>query len=226
MRFDRKLYQQLKTIFPKAVFFNQYGFAEAGPRVTAISDNDKYFLKNSIGKPILNTTVSVLQENGNIAYNVYGMLLVKTPSAMLGYDSILQDGNNGFYQDWLISGDHATISNDGYVFLEGRATDFANVYGEKISLIEIEDCIKTFPGVIDSGVISINDNLIGDRIIAFIYGIHVNENEMVEYLLQKLSPQKIPHEIINMAEIPRNSSGKLLKPALLTIYEQKNYYPE
>lgn len=223
MSFDRHLYEKLKKIFPSAIFFDQYGFAEAGPRVSAISDEDEHFLVGSVGKPINNVSVGLLTSDGIIHKSgKEGILVVKTKSAMIEYVSEPEATKSSFHEGWLLSGDYSHILENGYIYLLGRKQDFANVYGEKISLVEIEDCLKSYPGIMDTAVIALDDQMIGSRIIAFVESTIFNKHSIEEYLVQMLSPQKKPHDLMQIDKIPRSSAGKTLKHKLKICYEQKN----
>ncbi len=219
MKFDRHIYDELKRVFPSTVFFDQYGFAEAGPRVSAISDQDSHFSGGSVGKPIKGVKLGLLNSDGVIQDSgSEGLLMVNTASAMICYLNEPEATKNSFRGDWLISGDYARITKDGYLYIAGRQRDFANVHGERISLLEIEDQIKNYPGVLDAAVISVDDQTFGSRIMAVIEAKSFDVNSLKNHLLRQLSPPKQPQEFLIVTEMPRSSSGKLLKSELVAKY--------
>lgn len=121
-------YNSLKAIFINAKMMNNYGGTEASPRLSWIYDDDKNFLLKSVGKPIADTKVEIIE--GRIAYKGKGI--------MLGYF-----GNEQRVDNFFITNDLGYIDEEGYIFVTGRFDEQINLGGKKLNLMALRDFIST-----------------------------------------------------------------------------------
>ena len=114
---------------------------------------------------------------------------------------------------WLRTGDLAMkVDEDGYYYYIGRVDDMIITGGENVYPAEIEEFLVTCPGVSDCVVVGLPDPVWGQIVTAYIVPRPEGyERSEVERLArQSLAPHKRPRRWHEIAEIPRNPSGKVL----------------
>lgn len=186
---------------------NGYGQTELGGEVVGWSAADwREFGETklgAVGRP--HTGVEVRTDEG-------GELWVRTPASSssspgsgLG-DRVDADG-------WLRTGDHARIDDDGFVWIDGRASDVINRGGLKVFPTDVEEVLQTAAGVREVAVVGVADDRLGEIPIAFIVGA-VDAGALESHCREHLAPYKIPARFVEVASIPRNEVGKVLRAEL------------
>ena len=120
---------------------------------------------------------------------------------------------------WLYTGDMAMQDEDGFIFLVDRKKDVIISGGENIYPVQIENFLNAYDKVMDVAVIGLPDKRLGEitgAIISIREGMTCTEEEIEEYC-KGLPRYKRPKKII-FAEVPRNATGKIEKPALRKKY--------
>lgn len=126
---------------------------------------------------------------------------------------------------WLNTGDLGYLDDDGYLFLVGRSDDVINRGGEKIFPREIEDVILGVRGVSAAAVIGLPDEVFGQVPIAYVELLGVSEStaagqvelvasEIRAALVAAFARARRPVAISFVAQLPRHSTGKILKKVL------------
>ncbi|BBZ43377.1 AMP-binding protein [Mycobacterium parmense] len=109
-------------------------------------------------------------------------------------------------------GDMATVEPDGSVRLLGRGNHCINTGGEKVYPEEVEQALKTHPGVADSLVFGVDDETLGQRVVALVqlapHAGEVSDEDIVAAVRQRLSGFKAPRKICRVDVVPRSPSGK------------------
>jgi acyl-coenzyme A synthetase/AMP-(fatty) acid ligase len=115
---------------------------------------------------------------------------------------------------WFLTNDLATIDDEGYVAIFGRADDCFKSKGVLIVPREIEDALLQLGSVEEACVFKIPDNEIGNRIgAAIVLRSHTSVNSLGKHgisdaLKGRIAPFKFPHEIFFFRELPKNANGK------------------
>ena len=216
-----ELINKSKIVFPnvKYNFGYGYGLTESGA-ITIINWGDKLDSNpTSPGQPMPTIHVELRDDNGELILDddVEGEIYVKSPSVMLGYyenptataESLTEDRT-------LKTGDFAYRKN-GLFFISSRRTDLILRGAENVYPQEIELLLDAHPKVIESAVIGIPDEDLGQQVKAFIrIKADVNTSELEKYLEDNLAKFKVPStwEIID-PPLPRNASGKVMKHVLI-----------
>ena len=167
--------------------------------------------------------VKIIDENGNeVPDGDIGELAVKGPGVMDCYyknpeatAEILKDG-------WLYTGDMAKKDEDGFIYLVDRKKDVVISGGENIYPVQIEDALRKHEKIKDVAVIGLPDARLGEIVAAIIEikeGLTCSEDEINEFC-KELPRYRRPKKII-FAQVPRNPTGKIEKPAL-----RKKYCPD
>lgn len=100
-------------------------------------------------------------------------------------------------------GDYGEWTPSGRLRLTGRTIDFVNVGGRKISLAAIEQALRGLDGLEDVAVVGVNDELRGERVVAFVVG----EDDALD--LGELPPTLTPREVRRVPSLPYTARGKL-----------------
>ncbi|MBU8906129.1 AMP-binding protein [Desertibacillus haloalkaliphilus] len=167
------------------------------------------------GRLLEGSEAIILDDNmREVPANQVGELAVKGPEMFLGY---LQPEFNetAFYGDYFLTGDLASMDQDGYIKIIGRKKDIIIRGGENISVKEVEELLYRHDSVNQVAVVAMPDKKMGEKACAF---IKLNKNKkldletMKEYLLGKgLAIQKVPERLEIIDEMPMTTSGKIQK---------------
>lgn len=175
----------------------------------------------SVGLPFPGTEVRInaLERPGRIARaKEAGEILVRGPLVTRGYwrnpdatgDTIDPAG-------WLATGDIGYVDADGYVFVVDRLKDMIITGGYNIYPAEVEQVLAMHPAVAMSAVVGVPDAEKGELAQAYIVlaaGQAPNEADLKMHCRSRLAPYKVPRRYIFVDELPRTSTGKILRRAL------------
>jgi long-chain acyl-CoA synthetase len=201
----------------RAPLLEAYGLTETSPCVTINPSNLKSF-NGTIGLPVSSTEVCIFDDNGNEApIGQPGELAVKGPQVMKGYWNNPAETTRVFTKDgWLLTGDIATIDENGYLRLLERKKDMILVSGFNVYPNEIEDVIARLKGVHEVAVVAVPDENSGEAPKAFIVKDDPNLTiaDVIKYAREHLTPYKIPRHVEFVNELPKSTVGKILRRAL------------
>ncbi len=172
----------------------------------------------SIGKPIGEMKMKIVDENGNeLPQGEQGEIVLQGPMVMKGYwrqpDTTAQAIRNG----WLHTGDVGYRDEDGYFFITDRKKDIIIKGGENISPRAVEEVLYTHPAVSEAAVIGIPDSVYGEDLKAFVVlkpGMSASPEEIIEYCRGRLKRFFIPKEVAILEAMPKSLVGKILKKEL------------
>lgn len=209
---DRAVFPIIKEIFPKSLFFNNYGMTEAAPRISFINENDSRFFEPTCGRVIQGMKIKVVdpENHEEVLDGKEGMLTVKGPNITKGYLNNKSKTEAAFTQeDYLITGDIGYL-DDNYIFITGRYDDIFNVGGEKVSPVQIERELNKIPEVVFSGVTGVDDKNRGKLPAAFlVLNGEISRSEILNHISNDLSPVSIPAYFYKVKKLPMTSNGKL-----------------
>jgi long-chain acyl-CoA synthetase len=136
---------------------------------------------------------------------------------MLGYWNNPEETARTLRGGWLFTGDVGYQDADGYFFITDRKKDMLLVNGINVYPREIEEVLYQFPGVKEAAVIGVPDPRKGEQPLAFVApqeASDLQEKAIVHFLRTKLADYKVPRRVLFLPNLPRNSTGKILKTAL------------
>jgi len=195
-----------------------YGSTETSSLVTfvdCIKDENK---KLSGGKPLANTEIFIVNKNKEVlSYNIKGEIAIKSGSCAMGYFNNPKETNKKFKEGIYYTGDLGFIDKEGYLFIDSRMDDLIISGGENINPLEIEKALLGYPGVQNVSVFGQEDSEWGQIVSAALIikpGINISEVELKDFLLQKISPYKIPRKFYFLKELPMSSLNKIQKDKL------------
>jgi acyl-CoA synthetase (AMP-forming)/AMP-acid ligase II len=195
-----------------------YGATEAAPRLSYLEPERLDDKLGSIGKPVDNVDLLLVDEKGNtLPPGQEGEIAARGSNIMQGYwkdpEGTAEVLRNGLYY----TGDLAKIDDEGFFFIVGRSKDIIKVKGFRVSAKEIEEKILELDEVHETAVIAVEDDILGEAIKAYIVPRSEGDNNrdtIEQYLRKSLPPYKLPKYIEFRKELPKNKSGKILKQKL------------
>jgi acyl-CoA synthetase (AMP-forming)/AMP-acid ligase II len=202
--------------FEKAIgvpVIETYGMTEAASMITA-NPLDGPRKPGSAGKPAgSEVRISEAAEPGDI-----GRVRIRGGGVITAYASGERPGaidDDG----WLDTGDLGYLDRDGYLFLVGRSDDVINRGGEKIYPREIEEILLAQPGVRSAAVIGADDEVLGERPVAYVVPDGGSVADEIEALLravcaERLPRHKQPSEFWLVDEMPLGPTGKISRRLL------------
>jgi len=194
-----------------------YGLTEASPS-SAFNPPSGVHKPGSIGRSIAEVEAIIGGENDEeLPIGEVGELLLRGPNVMKGYYKKPEETEAALRNGWLHTGDLAKMDEDRYIFIVDRKKDMIIVAGLNVYPREIEEVLYEHPKVRDAAVIGVADKLRGESAIAYIVlkeGESAYHKEILRWLKERLAVYKIPRRLEFIDELPRNSSGKVLKRML------------
>src|SRR5688500_4824919 len=119
--------------------------------------------------------------------------------------------------DLLSSGDVGHFDEAGRMFVDGRDDEMIVSGGENVFPREVEDLLSDHESVDEAAAIGVDDDEFGQRLKAFVVtkdGKDASEDDLKGHVKKNLANYKVPREIVFLDELPRNSTGKVLKREL------------
>jgi len=172
----------------------------------------------SLGRPLPGHFVTVLTDAGQEAETgQIGHLVIRSddPGLSLGYRGRPEIWQRLHRDGWYYTSDLAYKDEDGYFWYVSRSDDLIKSRAYLISPKEVESAILEHPAVLEAGVIGVPDELIGQRVKAYIVlkaGQTPSDalaDEITAQVREKIAPYKAPKEITFVDSLPRTATGKL-----------------
>jgi fatty-acyl-CoA synthase len=120
--------------------------------------------------------------------------------------------------DGLMSvGDLGHFDASGRLFVEGREDDMIVSGGENVFPNEVEDLLSRHPDVADVAVVGVADDEFGQRLKAVVVkrpGAQLTATQVKDHVKENLARYKVPRDVVFVAELPRNATGKILRRQL------------
>jgi fatty-acyl-CoA synthase len=119
----------------------------------------------------------------------------------------------------MSTGDVGRFDEGGRLFVDGRDDEMIISGGENVFPREVEDLLADHPDIEEAAVIGVEDDEFGQRLKAFCVpreGSSLAEDDVKSYVKQNLARFKVPRDVVFIAELPRNATGKVLKRELNT----------
>lgn len=189
--------------------------------------------KNTLGKIQPGRLVDLLPMDGSyhpVADGEEGMLAVhrNEPGLMKGYWREEEKTSSAYRGDWFLTQDVLIRDKEGYLTYIGRADTIVKVDGGfRVSLIQVENVIKSFEGVEDAACDTISDaQTESAQLIAYIVMQKPSKEiakTLYAYLASRLSDYKLPKTFRFVTALPHSARGKLLRTQLKTIVPEWSY---
>ena len=202
----------------------RYGMTETNMITSNPFDGERR--AGTVGQPLPGVEVRLLDADSGeaVAAGDVGMIEVRGPNVFKGYwrmpeKTAAELRENGFF----ITGDLGQVSGDGYLSIVGRSKDLIITGGYNVYPKEIEDVLNDVDGVSESAVFGVPHADFGEAIIAAVVleaGATVTQEAMADVVSEKLARFKHPRRFEIIAELPRNTMGKVQKNVLRDSYQE------
>ncbi|HUZ10172.1 MAG TPA: class I adenylate-forming enzyme family protein [Acidimicrobiales bacterium] len=201
-----------------APLIDWYGMTEAGfGTYTRLGEERR---PGSAGRRFPGSTMTVQRGDGTeAAPDEEGEVVFRRGT--IAFDGYLRDEEATaavIDAEWFHTGDLGYFDEDGYFFFVDRKKDIVRRGGENISSMEIEGVVRLHPHVADVAVLGKPDPVLGERVVAFVVPSEEHPEPDVasiqEYVGERLARFKVPEEIYLVDELPRTSTGKIIKAGL------------
>ncbi|MGW3289670.1 SDR family NAD(P)-dependent oxidoreductase, partial [Streptomyces sp. NPDC001002] len=176
-------------------------------------------VEGSCGLPVPGLDVRLVDhESGeDVPVGAEGEVWVKGASVMVGYHNQPEATAAALRDGWFRTGDLARRDEQGYFTVTGRIKELIIRGGENIHPGEVEDVLRTVPGVADVAVAGRPHEVLGEVPVAFLVPgpQGVDLERLFETCRQRLAYYKVPEELYEIDRIPRTASGKIMRHVLL-----------
>ena len=198
------------------VLYDLYGSTEIG-WVAIARPQDIATKPKSVGRPVDGIDVAVFAPDGKkLPAGEIGELYIKSDVLFEGYTSgETKDSRDGY----MSIGDLGKLDEEGFLYIESRSDDMVIVGGENIYPIEVEEVIESIPGVTEVTVFGVPDDEYGHVLVAFVVG-STTEEAVRSVCSEELASFKVPRKVRIVDELPRTSTGKVLKRELIKQFEK------
>lgn len=206
---------QLKSQFPHIGLVQVYGLTEGTPIATSLDPNDADTKGYTAGKPMPFTEVKIVDNDSGLqVFDEIGEICVKGPAVSTEYWEKPEESAATFKNGWCHTGDLGYVDKEGYLTVSGRKKDMIRSGGENIYPVEVEDVLIRHNAIQDVAVIGVPDPKYLESVCAVIVcksGMTTNEEEILDFIKDKLASYKKPRKIVFVEELPRTASGKVQK---------------
>ena len=180
----------------------------------------------TVGLPLPDVSVRITNQAGDICKNEeIGDIQVKGPNVFSGYWNMPEKTAEEFTADgYFKTGDVGCFDTDGYLSIVGRSKDLIISGGYNVYPKEIESEIDTLPGVMESAVIGLPHPDFGEAVTAVVVmkkNETLSEEAVISTLKNRIANYKVPKRVYFVAELPRNTMGKVQKNILRKTYTQE-----
>lgn len=203
-------------------FIDAYGTNEiTWISVATPADQDAH--PQSVGRLVDGLEAQVVDGNHQpLPLGDTGLIRFRSSRIAASYQHDREANARCFRDGWFYPMDLAAISEDGYLFLKGRADDLLSFDGIKFYPIEVENVLLSHPNVTEAAVFGWPHEQHGEiAVAAVVTSAPVSYEDLAAFIQSRLANYKIPRTILFMPRMPRNPMGKILKTKLKNIMRKK-----
>jgi len=228
--FPQKYLLDVMRLLPDAEFYNLYGPTETNVCTFyhVPHDIDPAATSIPVGAACANTEVCAVDTDGRVTgVGEEGELLVRGGTVMAGYWGLPEKTSQVLVRNHLQpafedrvyrTGDIVRLAEDGNYFFVGRRDHMVKSRGYRIELGEIEQVLHSYDKVKEAAVVPVPDEEIGARLRAFVAshdGVALTADELTTFCLGRLPSYMVPESFDVRGELPKTSTGKTDRQALL-----------
>jgi len=212
----------IETWQARGVVFKQgYGLTEVGPNCFVLHERDAVRKAGSVGFPTLHLDTRLVDGDGReVGPDEVGELQLRGPTVCAGYWRNPEATAGALQDGWFATGDLFRRDAEGYHFVVGRLKEMFISGGENIYPAEVERVLYEIPAVVEAAVVPQPDARWGEVGHAFVALGRTNgsgapdPDDILAFCRQHLARYKVPKALTILGELPKGSSGKILKREL------------
>ena len=194
-----------------------YGMTEAAHQMASNPLPPRPHFAGSVGIAA-GPDVAIMDDDGNILpTGGLGEIVIRGRNVTAGYENNPDANAKAFTNGWFRTGDQGTLDAQGYLRLTGRLKEIINRGGEKVSPLEVDECLMDHPAVAQVVTFAIPHSKLGEEVAAAVVlreGMTLDEHALRDFATTKLAQFKVPRKIVFLAEIPKGATGKLQRIGL------------
>jgi acyl-CoA synthetase (AMP-forming)/AMP-acid ligase II len=214
----------LKREFPRRFhchLIELYGLTEG--LCTVLAPEDFEHKLKSVGKPFLGTDLRIIGEDDReVPQGETGEIVGLSPLLMSGYHGNDAASAEATWTDpqqrrWLRTGDLGRLDADGFLYIVDRKKDMILSGAQNIYPADIEEVMRTHPGVSDVAVVGVRSRQWGETPVAVVVPLpnaELDHQALVEWTNLRVGKQQRIRAVVCRASLPRNANGKVLKREL------------
>lgn len=173
----------------------------------------------AVGVPVPGARVRIVDPDDGRELGPFeaGEIVVSGPMVVPGYWQLPEESTHAVRDGWLYTGDIGKQTEDGWLFVVDRLKDMINAGGYKVFPRDVEDVLFQHPAVREASVVGVPDEYRGETVKAFVSmvpGASATPEELMAFCKERMAAYKYPRSVVIIDELPKNSSGKLLRRAL------------
>jgi O-succinylbenzoic acid--CoA ligase len=214
-------YRTPKTDYRFPLVAPTYGLTEAASQVATMRPEDAAHKPGSVGKPLMFTSVKILDEHGNEQPpNQIGEVVVTGPTVMAGYFAPQKSDFLKKSDFSLRTGDMGYLDDDGDLWIVQRRSDLIVSGGENVYPSEVEAVLRQHTAVAQACVVGIPHPEWGQQVVAMLQlesGQTTTEAEILAFSRERLAGYKQPRRIQFIGKIPQTASGKIARRVVMDL---------
>jgi fatty-acyl-CoA synthase len=218
--------KRLAEVFPNAQMFDNYGMTEANGGIASLRPQDWDRKVASVGTSLIGVAMRVVDDQDqDVKPGVVGEVVFRGNNIMKGYHKDPEGTQEAMKGGWMHTGDLGRLDEEGFLYIEDRKKDLIVTGGENVYPREVEEVLYTYPKVAEAAVIGVPDSMWGEAIKAVIVlssGDTASEEEIIDYCRGKIARYKCPKSVDFVRELPKTSTGKILKRVLRENYKKRS----
>ena len=192
-----------------------YGMTEASP-IALGSPLSEARRPGTLGLPFPSTEIRIVDQD-NLDHDVedgeVGELLVRGPQVFEGYWNNPEETEGAFHDGWLRTGDLVRVE-DGFVVMADRKKEMIISGGFNIYPSQVEEAVRSMPGVEDVAVVGMPESYRGEEVVAALIleaGATVTLEDVRRWAEKSIAHYALPRRIVVMRELPRSQIGKVMR---------------
>jgi acyl-CoA synthetase (AMP-forming)/AMP-acid ligase II len=194
--------------------YNLYGSTEVA-WATIATPKDLRAAPGTAGRPPRGTIVRIYDDEGQpVDVGDTGRIFVGNDLQFEGYTG---GGNKDVIDGLMSSGDVGHFDDEGRLFVDGRDDDMIVSGGENVFPQEVEELLEGHDSIKEAAVFGVDDEKFGQRLKAVVVTAgskKLSADEVKKYVKANLAGYKVPRDVEFIDELPRTSTGKVLKREL------------
>jgi len=181
----------------------------------------------SLGRPVAAEVRLVDDAGREVEAGAPGEIQVRATRVLEGYLDDPAATAAAFVDGWYRTGDLGHVGAHGEIVHLGRSKEIINRGGEKFSPVEIDEALRSLPGVADAASFAFAHPTLGEEIAAAIVAggdAPAREADLLERARAILGPRRAPKRLHFIDALPRNAAGKLLRASLAATFSASASY--
>jgi malonyl-CoA/methylmalonyl-CoA synthetase len=205
----------------------RYGMTEIGMALSNPLRGER--VPGSVGTPLPGVEVQLVGDNANpVPPGTPGEIEVRGPNVFTEYWGQPDATRDAFRDGWFRTGDTAVDEGGVYRILGRANVDILKTGGHKVSALEIEQALRAHPAVAECAVVGVPDPEWGERVAAAVVlhdGAGLDLSSLRAWAKESLATHKLPSRLLVMDALPRNAMEKVIKPALVKMFQTSGSDP-